>query len=204
MESSERESTSSIVGMSPGGVVGLGCLLPSAWSVRTSHLTSKLGLMPFPLLGLRYPLFPPCFPKPFPYCLEILFILQASSRWLTAFSISKLAFHPPLPLKKEVPLSDLLSHSLSGDSTSYPQVFPRWDLKEAHPSGLYSCPRHVPDCHLARVGDTCILIWNLESGWLHRSPQWYPSFLPAYFVHSLVCLPYCGSRISTCNAVPYT
>lgn len=52
MEYFGEEVSKSIVGICPSDLTGLGGLLPSAWSMMTSHLTSELGLMPFPLLGL--------------------------------------------------------------------------------------------------------------------------------------------------------
>lgn len=72
--------------MRPGRVAGLGGLLLSAWSMTTFHLTPKLGLMPFPLLGLLSSSCLPCFPKPLLHHLEILFLPPVCS-YLTASSV---------------------------------------------------------------------------------------------------------------------
>ena len=204
--SGERVSQRGNGHMCPGGVAGLGGLLLSAWSVMASHLTLNLGS--------HFSFFSDCSPlrscpaslKPPPYHPEILFLLQASFRRLTAFTLSKFLFLP----SKEIPLFSLIPWSGVAPTPSISKV----DLQEVLPSSLYSCPRQGSDSYLgcARMavlsGTNCntnILIWNLESIQFHRSPQSCPSLLPAYLGHSLVCLPYLdpgpGCAISTLHIV---
>ena len=71
--------------MCPGGEAGLGGLLLSARAMMTPHLTSMLGLTRI-LLGLLSSSHLPCFSKPLPHHLEILFILS-SLQEVKVFSI---------------------------------------------------------------------------------------------------------------------
>lgn len=173
-----REWATGTVSTCPGRVTGLGGCLPSAWSVMTSHSSFKLGLMPFPLLGLLSSLLP-CFPKPLPHFPEILFILQVSSGVSQHLVSLKLHPSPACPPPQEIPLSGLLSQSLVRDSTNT-EYFLGGTWERAFRPACNPAPRHVPDSYVgcARMtilsGTNCnthILVWNLESGWFHRSPQ---------------------------------
>lgn len=131
--SGERVSQRGNGHMCPGGVAGLGGLLPSAWSVVVSHLTLNLDSH-FSFCSdcslLRS--CPTCL-KPPPCHLEILFLLQASFRSLTAFTLSKFLFLP----SKEIPLFSLIQWSGVAPTPSISKV----DLQEVLPSSLYSCPQ---------------------------------------------------------------
>lgn len=102
-------------------------------------------------------------------------------------------------------LSGLFSHSLIKDNTNTEDFQGGIWKRPFHPAYILA-PRYVPDSRgCARMTLLHgVLIWNLESGWFHRSPQSCPSFLPVCFLHSLICLPDFRSRTGMYTSALHT